>query len=168
MPLQRVGPDSNGLYYQALTSSEWQGALGVQLRSQGYRYCGFGTWGVYVAGPGQECTSKDLGGVQPPPPGPYILPMIQPPPETTGGVGSTPAPVHVGGCGCGSKGPEAVTQPAQPGAAPVIPAGPVSTVSATHVSAVMVLDRLKGLPWWVYVLALLAAAHFVSRGQARG
>lgn len=169
MPIQRVGPDANGLFYQVVGTAEWQGPYGAQLRGQGYRYCGFGSYGVIVAGPGEECYTRVSapppppgGGVQPP--GPNIGPTV--PPETTGGVGSTPPPVHVGGgCGCGGKTTEPVTQPTQPGAPP-----PPSTtpVVAGAPSSTVFLAQLKGLPWWVIVLALLAASQLFNRGSARG
>lgn len=162
MPLQRVGPDSNGLYYQAVTTVEWSGALGVQLRMAGYRYCGYGTWGVYVAAPGQECYTRDAS--QPPPlppppgpggPGPSIGPTA--PPQTTGGTGSTPAPITVGGCGRCGQPPQAVTPPAPTGGAPV-PVPPARP-------GVQILTQVKGLPWWVFVLAALALSQFFNRGQ---
>jgi len=160
MPIQHVGPDSNGNYYQVVTTSEWQGPYGAQLRASGYRYCGFGTYGIIIAGPGEDCYTKRGSTITPPPPPtqPNIGPTV--PPETTGGTGSTPAPVHVGGCGC--KPTQPVTVPA-PGGAPAPAPAPVTM--APHV---VVLDRLKGLPWWVFVLALLAASQFFNRGSSRG
>jgi hypothetical protein len=88
--------------------------------------------------------------------------MILPPVQTTGGVGSPPAPTRIG-CGCQPKDTEAVTQPTPSGPPPV---APVSTVE--HIPAVMFLDRVKGLPWWVWVLAFLAASQAFNKGQARG
>lgn len=162
MPVQRVGPDANGLYFNAVGSAEWDGAYGVQLRSQGYTYCGYGTWGVYVAAPGQPCFDKGPGGVTqpPPPPGPMILPPV----ETTGGVGSPPAPVHVG-CGCSSKG--TVTQPTPTGPAPATPSPAPATGASKTETGRMLLDQLEGLPWWVYVLGALALSQFFNRGAAR-
>ena len=149
MPVHEVGPDSNGWYYRAVTTAEWSSSYGDQLRAQGYRYCGYGTWGIYVAPAGEACSYKK--DAAPPPPPPTILP----PPETTGGSGSPPAPVSIPkGCGCGAAG-SAVPGPTGSPAAP----SPMPTKPAT-----MVVERLRGLPWWVYVLAALVAAQAVRRG----
>lgn len=158
MPIQRVGPDANGDYYQAVTTAEWSGTYGAQLRASGYRYCGYGTWGIYVAGPGEPCSTKGAAlPPPPPPPGPAILP----PAETTGGSGSPPAPVNIG-CGC-HKDTGTVTQPAPSGPAPSAPAAP--GMPAAPVAKV--LERFKGLPWWVYVLGALALSQLFNRGSAR-
>lgn len=94
---------------------------------------------------------------------PVVAP-IQPPPETTGGAGagSPPASVNVG-CGC-HKDAGAVTQPAPSGPAPVVGAPAPSKPEPT---AGAVLDRLKGLPWWVYLLGILALSQLFNRGGAR-
>lgn len=158
MPVHEVGPDSNGYFYRAVTTAEWSSSYGEQLRAQGYRYCGYGTWGIYVAPAGEPCSYKKDAAPPPPngggnPPGP----MIQPPADTTGGSGSPPAPVNIPkGCGCGGGG----MGPAVPGptGAPAAPSAPAPT------PATMVVDRLRGLPWWVYVLAVVVAAQAVRRG----
>lgn len=153
MPVHEVGPDSNGFFYRAVTTAEWSSSYGEQLRAQGYRYCGYGTWGIYVAPAGEPCSyKKDQAPTQPP------GPMILPPAETTGGSGSPPAPVSIPkGCGCGSGAGSAVPGPT--GA----PAAPSPTPAPTK-AATMVVDHLRGLPWWVYVLAALVAAQAVRRG----
>lgn len=111
----------------------------------------------YTYGPGKWCVSYD-GAV---PPAVGGQPPILPPSNTTGGVGSTPAPVHVG-CGCLGETPTSATPPAPGGA------GTATASPAVPVPVVKVLDRLMGLPWWVYVLALLAASQLFNRGQVRG
>lgn len=150
MPVHEVGPDANGFFYRAVTTAEWSSSYGEQLRASGYRYCGYGTWGIYVAPAGEPCSYKK--STTPPPPEPMILP----PEETTGGSGSPPAPVSIPkGCGCGAAEPGSVPAPGAPaGPSPATPTKP----------ATMVVERLRGLPWWVYVLAVLVAAQAVRRG----
>jgi hypothetical protein len=102
----------------------------------------------YVYGVGNWCVSYDGETVTQP----FIGPI--PPPETTGGVGSPPAPIKIG-CGC-HKG--TVTTAPTPAPAP----------TPKPVVAPVFVDRFKGLPWWVYVLAALALSQLFNRGQARG
>lgn len=146
MPLQRVGPDSNGLYYNALSTSEWQGAYGDQLRAAGYTYCGFGTWGVYVAAPGEPCSSSGAGGGGGVLPGgggvggPQILPTYQPfPADNQASSGS--------GC-CGSRG----VMPGAPrtaGAPAPAPGGVDVTVRRDE------LERIPRWLWWVLIVLVL-------------
>lgn len=151
MPIRNVGPDVNGLFYQAVTTAEWSGPYGAQLRIQGYRYCGYGTWGIYIAGPGEPCSTSSPTAPAPPP----VQPMILPPAETTGGVGSPPASVNIG-CGC-HKDAGVVAPPPMAGA-------PVPVV-LSEPGQVKVVERLRGLPWWVYVLAALALSQVFNRGK---
>lgn len=101
----------------------------------------------------------------PPPPGPALPPgpMILPPAETTGGVGSPPASVDVG-CGC-HKDAGTVTQPTPSGPTPSAPPAPIP--STTEPTARMVLERLQGLPWWVYALGVLVLSQLLNRDGAR-
>lgn len=120
--------------------------------------------GVLMCSPGQslaECVASAYANVGPavPPPGPMILP----PAETTGGVGSPPASVNIG-CGC-QKDAGTVTQPAPSAPTSPTPATPGKPAQET---GRMLLDRLEGLPWWVYVLGALALSQFFNRGSARG
>lgn len=147
MPIQQL-TDANGQLYSVVSTQEWQGSYGDGLRAQGYRYCGYGTYGIIVAAQGQPCF-QSANAPPPPPPGPNIAPTV--PPDTGApaapGVGSMPS----GGCGCGEGAAPAVPVPGGPAApSPVAP-------------ATMFVDRLRGLPWWVYVLMILVGAQLVGK-----
>lgn len=153
MPIRTVGPDANGLLYQAVSTAEWGGSYGEQLRAQGYRYCGYGTWGIYVAGPGEPCYRKQSE----PPPGPQIIPTVpqdEPAPESPGPTGPV-ADKACGGCGrrIDSTRPAGAPVAGAPVPAPVVTMMPekVRTVAAT-------------IPWWAWVLLMLAGAQAVRRG----
>lgn len=141
MPLQRIGPDNNGLYYNALNTSEWAAGnpIGDGLRARGYRYCGFGTWGVYVAAPGQPCWEKAPGVAQP-----NILPPA-PPTDTPGPVSA----VSDKACGTCRKS----TATGTTGPIPT-PGAPAPTPGARPASKSV-------LPWWLWVLVALTAAQVV-------
>lgn len=138
MPLTRVGPDSNGLYYNAVSTAEWQGAYGDQLRAAGYRYCGYGTWGVYVAAAGDPCSSRDAG--------PSIVPVVIPPGGQPGGVtpqGQTPAPVT-------SCCRQVVTRLPPPSSLPMTPA-PEETPAAVDVG----LSNVPRWFWWLILILVI-------------
>lgn len=145
MPLRTVGPDSNGLYYQAVTTAEWSGDYGAQLRAAGYTYCGYGTWGVYVAGPGEPCSSSSPAGGGPPPPPPDSGggPMILPP--APGGD-----PILIGGdslssgCGCGKR---IVDRPTV-GGLPRPATAPAPTAAAEP-------ERIPRWLWWVIIILII-------------
>lgn len=158
MPVHEAGPDPNGLFYQVVTTQEWQSSYGESLRAQGYRYCGLGSYGIIVAPPGGPCWYRK--GVTPPPGpdpniGPTVLPVLangSPTPSSGGNSG--------GCCGCGGKpSPATVTQ------APVSGPGPGAPTPA---GAMPIVARLRGLPWWVYVLAILAVSQALNKGRASG
>lgn len=137
--------DSNGLTFAAITSTEWAGAYGDGLRAQGYTYCGYGTWGVYVKPAGQvDCGVR----TQAPPSGGSSVP---PPPTTTGGVGSPPAPTVIQGCGSCRK---ATTVTGGSAPTPGASTGP-GTVTVPGA-------RRTGYPWWVIVLAVMVLAQIVG------
>jgi hypothetical protein len=73
-----------------------------------------------------------------------------PPPSTTGGAGSQPAPVNVGGCSECRKASATLTTPA----APATVTGPAAVVRPAA--------RVPW-PWWVFVLAMLVLAGVVQR-----
>lgn len=154
MPLKRVGPDPNGLYFQAVSTAEWSSSYGDQLRAQGYRYCGYGTWGIYVAGPGEPCYTH----AEPePPPGPQILPPApdQPAPESPGPTG--PVSDHAcGGCGRPFDPTKPPLTPAPGGGAPASAPGTMTTEKVRTLTA--------NIPWWAWVLLMLAGAQAVRRG----
>lgn len=139
MPVARVGPDSNGLYYNAVSTAEWQGSYGQQLRAAGWTYCGYGTWGVYVAPPGGPCSSTSPSGPSQPP-GPQILP---PAPADTP-VGNASAPVT-------SCCRQVVVRPQVGG---VIPSGQPAPAATETVTTDLALD-LSGVPRWLWWLILL-------------
>lgn len=143
MPVQRVGPDSNGNYYNAIPAAEWeyQNPIGVALRAQGWRYCGYGTWGVYIALPGKPCWEKA------PTAQPNILPPVAPEPGPLGP--SNPAVVD-DACGCHGRAAPETTKPVSEG--PATPA-PVATDTTPVASGTK-----KRFPWWLWVLILLTAA----------
>ncbi|SRR6266567_4646290 len=80
---------------------------------------------------------------------------VAPPTQTTGGVGSAPAPTNIPtGSSCSSCRKSAPSGPAAPAGTP----GTVSRPGARRV----------GYPWWVIVLAVMILAQVVSGGKANG
>lgn len=140
MPLSKY--TANGETFTALSSAEWSGAYGDQLRAQGYRYCGYGTGGVYVAAPGQPCYTTAA------PSGPAIIatvPQDEPPPSQ------------------GPAGPVVDTtckrcSTSKPSAAAVSAASSPQAVAAARAKAP------AGYPWWLFVLAALTLAQVVKNG----
>lgn len=143
MSLQRH-TESNGATYWTVTTSEWSGAYGEQLRAQGYRYCGFGTYGIIVAAPGQPCYATVT------PSGPAIIATV---PQ------DEPAPSQ------GPAGPVVDTtckrcNDSKPSAAAVSAATSPQAMAAAAARA----QTPAGYPWWLFVLAALTLAQVVKNG----
>lgn len=129
--------DSNGLTYNAIGSAAWQGQEGIDLRAQGWTYCGFGTWGVYIAPPGGPCYTKAAAVVTQP----NILPKA---PEDvaapSGGVSDTCSTCHK--------------------AAPPPPAGFVQVGGTPSQPTLVKIETKKPFPWWlIIILVLVAVSH---------
>jgi len=138
MPLHKYYDTQNGDTYNALTWTEWAGAEGATLRSQGWTYCGFGTGGVYVAPPGGPCSTK-TGGVSGPNVGPTAPPADIPAPTSS---------VSDKACNrCNA--PAGATGPSSP-----ITGAPAPTPGMRPAPRF-------ALPWWVWVLAALTLAQIV-------
>jgi hypothetical protein len=140
--------DNNGLTYTALGTAAWYGDEGAALRAQGYTYCGFGTFGVYLLAPGESrdpvygCGKKAGGNA----PGPSVIPTV---PSDIGATTASPVKPVTDSCGsCHQATSPVVGTPAQP-APPVVPANAMPTVVAK-----------KPFPWWLLIiLAILAVSH---------
>lgn len=138
--------DSNGITYNAINTADWYGAEGIALRAQGWAYCGFGTWGVYIRPPGvsfDDCYKRTV--VQKP----NILPPA--PQADTGGAASSVPLVTDKACGSCRR-HTTTTAPAMSSPSVTVPTQP----------GVKVVVKKSGLPWWVILLALLLAAKVVG------
>lgn len=128
--------DSNGWTYNAVSTAEWYGSYGDTLRAAGWRYCGYGTWGIYIT-QGADCATRTM-----------ITPFIHQPIQQDV---AAPAPANVvtdkacGGC-------RKSATPSQPGApqpaTPTPGARPAPSASPKY-------------PWWLWVLVALTLAQVV-------
>lgn len=137
MPLHKYYDTVNGDVYNALTPTEWQGAEGATLRSQGWTYCGFGTGGTYIAPPGGPCSTK----TQPPI---NIGPTV---PQQPAGGGGSSVPVVTDTCTSCRKSTTTVA--------------PIQNLGSTQQTTKVIVKK-SGLPWWVILLAILLAAKVVG------
>ena len=140
MPVTKFYDTVNGLIYNAIGTGDWAGAEGVSLRSQGWRYCGFGTGGIYIAAAGQPCSTKIAS------PQPNVLPPA--PQDQQGGAS---APQVVRDTACGSCRHTTTTQVTTQG-----------NLGAVQQPGTKVIVKKSGLPWWVILLALLLASKVVG------
>lgn len=150
MPVQRVGPDAGGTFYNAIGTAEWQGAEGEQLRAAGWTYAGYGTWGVYLTAPGPQFPVTPGGGG-----GPYILPLADP-----GGYSGGPAPTVDPGTGSASPSCSSC-RGSSPGSPYVAPRAIAGTAPA---AAAVVVDQLEGIPSWIWWVLVVLALVVLLRG----
>lgn len=129
--------DSNGWVYNAVTTAEWYSSYGDTLRAEGWRYCGYGTWGIYIT-KGADCATRAISSSEP-----QILP---PSPDAP-----TPQPrmiTDTACSGCRPVAPPQIVKPA-PTTTPTIPAAGMPTTPRAQ------------YPWWVFVLVALTLAQVI-------
>lgn len=131
----------NGLTYWVIGTAAWYGSEGEQLRAQGWRYCGYGTYGIIGAQGSNPCYTN--APTQEPNIGLPVQPDVGTPPGSTGPTGA----VADKACGTCRKTTQQIQTPGAP--APTPGARPAPTAPKSK------------YPWWVLVLVALTLAQIV-------